>query len=279
MDATKPQAESIQIATATITVDMDPAANLNRMKRVVEKTLDAHPRVRLILFGETILGWFHQSEGRTRAYYDSIAEVVPGTATDSVAALAEARDVYICFGLVEREDDMLYNTQVLIGPDREILAKHRKFWIRSAVFTAADEQLTVAEIDGARVAILICADARSMSLIRAIRRADVDVVLASLVDYSTSTTVSRMIGALFGTWAFTANRFGQEGSILWHGLTTITDPWANLVQSSAGEECVLVQDVPLARPSVVERFVRRPLVSIKALGLMVAMMVEMALDK
>lgn len=270
------QAKSITIATATMTVDPDPVNNRLRVRQVIEETLEAHPRVRLFHFGETILGLFHKP-GETQAYHESIAEPVPGPSTDYISDVAREHDVYISFGLTEEAGGNLYNTLVLISPEGEILATHRKFWIVNKFFSPGELALTTVDVDGFNVAILVCADARSRTLIRMIRRDRPDVVLVGLADLGTDVLASQFIGSFFDAWAFAANRYGEEGKMTWRGLTTITDPWARVAQASVGRECVLIQDVPFHQSSAVERFIRRALVSIKAAGLLVSMMVRKAL--
>ena len=68
---------SLQVAAATIVASPEPSATRERIREVIESTVDAHPDVRLILFGEVILGWFGR-KGRTREYHRSIAEPIPG---------------------------------------------------------------------------------------------------------------------------------------------------------------------------------------------------------
>lgn len=266
---------SITIASATVTPDLEPPVTRARMQEVIERTLYAHPDVRLILFGEVILGWFGK-KGETRAYHESIAEPVPGPSTHFFANLARKHGVYISFGLSEQDEDAIYNTQILLSPGGELVAKHRKFWVFNPAFTPGERVLTTAEVDGAKLAILVCADVRSLALLRQIRRENVDVVLAGLADYGTDTTTSRLIGTFFDAWAFTANRYGKEDSIEWHGLTTITDRWGRLVQSSVEGECVLIQEVPLERSSPLARFVRRMLTPFRTIGLILSMLVRKA---
>ncbi|MBE0635559.1 carbon-nitrogen hydrolase family protein, partial [Candidatus Bipolaricaulota bacterium] len=157
----------LTIATVAMTPDLNPQISRDRMKRIVEETKRDHPDVRLILFGETILGWFYK-DGETQAYHDSIAEPVPGPSSAFFAELAKAHDVAISFGLSEKADGRLYNTQLVISPEGEMIAKHRKFWIRNKVFSPGDRKLTTVTLDGVKVAVLICADARSFELMRAI---------------------------------------------------------------------------------------------------------------
>ena len=267
-------AETLSVTTVAMTPDLDPKISRDRMKEIVKETKRDHPDVRLIFFGETILGWFYK-KGETKEYHESIAEAVPGPTTGFIAELAKVHDVYISFGLSERADEKLYNVQVLISPTGEVIAKHRKFWIRNKVFSPGDRQLTTANVDGIRVAILICADARSLKLLRAIRRERVDVVLGSLADDATNVSLNQVIGAFYDAWTIVANRYGEEPPIMWHGLITITDPWARLRASGMGKTQVLVHRLSISRPNSVSRLLRRILVGFKFVGLAAVLMVQM----
>jgi len=264
---------SLKVAAATITPNLDPAATRETIHRTIESTMDAYPGVRVILFGEVILGWFGK-KGQTREYHQSIAEPIPGPSTRFVGDLAREYSIYISFGLSERAQEAVYNTQVLISPNGELIAAHRKHWIMNPAFKAGDRVLTTAVVDEAKAALLVCADVRSMSLLRAIRREKVDLVLAGLADYGTDATMSEIIGTFFDAWAITANRYGVEDTIQWQGLTTITDRWGRLVRSSVGRECVLVQDIPFGADSAWGRIARRTLVAFRAAGLIVSMIVR-----
>lgn len=264
----------LAVATVAMTPDWDPQISRDRMEQIVEETTQEYPDVRLILFGEVILGWFYKND-ETQEYHESIAETVPGPTTEFIAELTKRHDVYISFGLSEREDGKLYNAQVLISPDGNVVAKHRKFWIRNKVFTSGDRQLTTAYVDGIKVAMLICADARSLKLLRAIRRQRVDVVLASLADYATSEKVNQLMGAFYDAWTIVANRYGEEPPLMWRGLITITDPWARLRASGMGKEQVLVQRLAITNPSSLGRWLRRVLVGFKFVGLATLLTIQM----
>lgn len=273
--AMKPQLASIlSVATVAMTPDLDPRISRDRMKQIVEETKREHPDIRLILFGETILGWFYK-KGETQEYHESIAETVPGPTTECIAELAKTHDVYISFGLSERLEGTLYNAQVLISPEGEILSKHRKFWIRNKAFSPGDRQLTTADVDGIKVAILICADARSLKLLRAIRRERVDVVLGSLADYATNVRFNQIVGTFYDAWALVANRYGEEPPVMWHGLISITDPWARLHASGMGKAQVLVHRLSITNPNCVGRWLRRVLVGFKFVELATVLAIQM----
>lgn len=264
---------SLTLASATITPSLEPSITRERMRAVMESTAADHPDVRLILFGEVILGWFVK-EGETREYQESIAEPIPGPSTQFFADLARKHGVYVAFGMSEKAGEALHNSQVLVSPEGELIAVHRKFWIFNPAFTAGDRVLTTVDIDGVKVALLICADVRSIRILREIRKRNVDLVLAALADYGTDVAMSRIIGTFFDAWAVTANRYGAEDSIQWQGLTTITDRLGRLVQSSVKRECVLVQKIPTGSSSTWMRGARRTLVPFRITGLIAAMIIR-----
>jgi aliphatic nitrilase len=57
--------------------------------------------------------------------YDQ-AVVVPSQATNALCAAAKEAECHVVMGLNEREGGTLYNSQLFIGPDGEILGKRRK---------------------------------------------------------------------------------------------------------------------------------------------------------
>jgi len=267
--------QQLVVATVSLTPDLDPAVTLERIKAAVERTQQLHDGVRLILFGETILGWFYRSD-QTSAYHHSIAETIPGPSTDQVAALARKHRVYICFGLTEIENGVLYNAQVLLSPAGDLIAKHRKLQIRNKVFAQGAEELSLASVDGVKVALLICADIRSVTLIRAIRRERVELVLASLADDSKLRVLNRLMSALFDAWVLVANRYGEEGTWFWHGLISISDPWLRLRNWSIGRENVLVRGIRVTRVGHVARWFRRIVTGVAALGWSVLLVARLA---
>jgi predicted amidohydrolase len=261
----------LSLATVAMTPDLDPEVSRERLGGLVRRIVRDHPDVRLVVFGETILGWFHK-KGETAAYHGRIAETIPGPSTEFVAGLAKEHEVYLSFGMTETNDGKLHNTQVLIDPAGEIAAVHRKFWIRNPVFTPAPRSLTLTDVDGARVAMLICADARSFWLLRAIRRVRADVVLVSLADYGTSLRLNRLLGTLFDAWTVVANRYGEEPPITWHGLITIADRLGRLRAHGIGKEQYLYCEIPIARSGSVVRAARRVLAAGRLLALLVGLL-------
>ena len=258
---------ALRVATVAMTPDYDPAASRDRLCEFVGRVKRERPETRLIHFGETILGWFNaETRDSSIAYHREIAETVPGPTTQQVGELAKNLDVYISLGLTERDGEKVYNAQILIDPNGEVIARHRKFWLRTSYFEPGERRLSLAEIDGARIAFVICADVRSFWLLRAIRRARVDVVLASLADYGTDKWMNSLMGCFFDAWNVIANRYGKEPHNDWHGMITVTDRWGRLRGHSVDCENILYCEIPLGHSGGVRRLVRRSAVFVKLLA-------------
>ena len=78
--------------------------------------------------------------------------------------------------------------QVLINPEGEIQAVHRKSNLKSgektANYKAGSVPVTITDIKGVRTGIVICSDAASPSTMREMMRSHPDLILLSLADDS-----------------------------------------------------------------------------------------------
>lgn len=58
--------------------------------------------------------------------YAECAEPIPGPSTDYFGQLAKRHATHIVAGLLERDEHLVYNVAVLIGPDGDVIGKYRK---------------------------------------------------------------------------------------------------------------------------------------------------------
>ena len=72
----------------------------------------AHQNADLVVLGETIT-----LVGPDRPRHEDIAESIPGPSTDYFGSLAKRHDLHIVVGLYVRDEHMIYNVAVLLGPD------------------------------------------------------------------------------------------------------------------------------------------------------------------
>ncbi len=98
-------------------------------------------------------GYFHS----TRCW--DVAEPVPGPSTDKLTELARQLGVILCFGVLEREADVVYNTQVVVNGDG-ILGAQRKIHMPGTeyLYWRGGFEIKVIDIGKAKIGITICYD-------------------------------------------------------------------------------------------------------------------------
>jgi predicted amidohydrolase len=114
----------------------------------------ASDRCQLVVLPECLdLGWTHPSA------VDK-AEPVPGRTFNALAQAAARHALHVVAGITERCNGRIYNTAVLIGPEGELIAMHRK--INELDFArelySCGESLGVASTGIGKVGLTVCAD-------------------------------------------------------------------------------------------------------------------------
>src|SRR5204863_5715699 len=95
-----------------------PAEKREQFAPLIAKA--AEQKADLVVLPETLTYY------QTGLTYANAAEPVPGPSTDYFAALAKKHNLYIVAGLLERDQHLVYNIAVLLGPDGTIVGKYRK---------------------------------------------------------------------------------------------------------------------------------------------------------
>jgi N-carbamoylputrescine amidase len=137
-----------------------PGRAIANMRTWAEKA--AAKDAEFILFPELgVSGYFYSTHTL------GISEPVPGPSTDKLIALARELGVILCFGLLENDADVVYNTQVIVNGDG-VLGKQRKIHMPGYeyLYWRSGFEIEPIEIGKARVGIAICADAMYMELAR-----------------------------------------------------------------------------------------------------------------
>jgi predicted amidohydrolase len=147
----------------------DKAANLAKLEANVREA--AAQGVDIVAFPEEALigcgGCDVCSTGADHCdYHASLAETVPGPSTERIAALARELDIYVAFGLAERDaadPSVLYNAAAFVGPDG-IQGTYRKLhlgslpWVSEGVTFEPGDALPVFETRFGPVGVIICYD-------------------------------------------------------------------------------------------------------------------------
>ncbi len=148
--------KGMRVGIAQVPVVMgDKAANVRTILEAVEWAV--HERCDLVALPEcSLAGWLSSAAPRA-------AEPIPGPLTRRLSALARKHRLAIVLGMEEREGRRLYNSAVLIDRSGEILLRHRKInelEIGLAVYGRGGS-LAVADFEGRKIALDICADSWS----------------------------------------------------------------------------------------------------------------------
>lgn len=127
----------------------------------------------LVLFPEAVV----HGHGTPNTW--AIAETVPdGPSVQRLIQLAHKHRLFICAGLSEKERDIVYNTQVLVGPDGYV-GKQRKLHLsRDEVFYyTGGRDINVFGIGKCNVGIGICYDNEFPELVRILALRGAEVLL------------------------------------------------------------------------------------------------------
>lgn len=156
----------LQLRVALICPKMalaDPARNLQTLRHWVERA--SEQRADLVVFPEAFISGYAErfmieagstSEEGLRA----AAEPVPGPSTDAILETSRELGIAICAGLIERDGDQYFNTQVMIDPDHGLLGCYRKTHVgpNERWLFAGGTEWPVFDIGGIPTGILLCRD-------------------------------------------------------------------------------------------------------------------------
>ena len=238
----------------------DKAATLDKMERFTRDA--ARQGCDLVVFPELALNsWDGCKEclalpsGTSCEWHLGQAELVPGPATDRMAALAAELDIHVIFGMEERdphEPTKIYNASAVIAPDG-ILGTYRKLHLGIPLETdrfSPGDSLPVWQTKLGPIGVLICYDFWSnpeTARILALKGARLLVNTTGCKgapgkrDYIVNTTVTRAQENI--VYACTANRVDCHDKEPYIGSSVIAGPafpQFNKVYAEAGSTEALV---------------------------------------
>jgi predicted amidohydrolase len=185
------------------------------------------------------------------------AELVPsGKTTHFLISLAKKNNAHFIAGLVEIEDDCVYNSSVIVGP-KGLIGRYRKIHLfdsEKSCFHAGTDVPPVFDLDGVKVGVMICFDWRFPETARslALKGAEIIAHPSNLVlPHCPQAMITRCLENRI--FAITVDRVGEEERIPGEKLTFIgqsqvVDPDGNiLIRASETEEEVHIVDVGLEK--------------------------------
>ena len=201
----------------------DKTANLAAMATLVATVKQEHPDTQVVVFGELILGLLYDPN-HPAAYQRQIAESIPGSSTDFVAALSALYQTVIVFGMAEVDGQSYYNSQAIVFPDGTVM-KYRKRGLNSADIAAGFQKgdgMVNAEIGGIPVTFMICSDYQDAQVIKKVAQSGAKAVLMSLGNATRLSRENDYIAREVNKWIVHANRF--DASLGISGFSYVADP-------------------------------------------------------
>ena len=197
-------------------------------------------------------------------------EEIPGGPTTRFAArMAQETGVHVHASLYERfegEDDLGFNTAIVVAPDGRVVARTRKLHIpvtagyyEDRYFRPgpAENGYPVVKLQDAKWGFPTCWDQWFPELARAYSLAGAEVLVYPTAigsepdhpDFDTEPLWEKVIvgnGIANGTFMVAVNRIGTEPPLTFYGSSFISDPYGRvLVQAPRDEPAVLVADLDL----------------------------------
>lgn len=132
--------------------------NLFHMETLLRKAMESHPDTQLIIFPELAVTGYQCGKN-----FKDLAETatINSTSVKKMNALAKEFHVHIVYGMAEKEEDILYNSQFFIDDTGVLLGTYRKvhlFDSEKNYFTPGD-QFKVFNTKIGRIGLFICYDA------------------------------------------------------------------------------------------------------------------------
>lgn len=136
--------------------DNDKDYNLGRIGELTRRAVDQGAEI--VSFHEVCIPAYTWVQPLSKAQLLDVAEPVPGgQSVRRLIEIAREHSVVVMAGLLEREEDRVYNTYVTVGPEGYI-TKFRKLHTFINPHLSRGEQYNVIDLLGAKVGFLICYD-------------------------------------------------------------------------------------------------------------------------
>jgi len=222
-------------------------ANLRRMREFAGRA--KNERAELIVFPEA------SDTGYSMPVIRDHATTWTEGAVPALQEMAKELSLAIVAGVSEREGDTIYNSQVFIDPQGELVASYRKTHLfvlapndESTCYTPGDKFVSVAAA-GFNFGLSICYDLRFPEVSRAlVLEHDVNVLLVSSawplprVAHLRALAIARAIENQ--SYLVLANRTGVDAGVTCCGTSAIIDPSGVVLASASGNrEELLTADI------------------------------------
>ncbi len=172
---------------------------------------------------------------------------------------AKSLRIALVFGYPELVDGKVANAAVLIGPDGEILLNYRKSHLFGeldrGMFQRPGTEFPVAELNGAKIGVLICYDVEFPEPARRLALAGADIILIPTAVMEPYDQVARHVipARAYENQVYVAyaNHSGTENGLGYIGLSSICGPDGTALAMAGTDETMLFADTDPAHQAAV----------------------------
>jgi len=234
---------------AGVQMDITLGAVEQNLSRIAERLSEAAGQgAKLIVFPEcAATGYCFESAAEAR----EVAQTIPGPITEQLSSLCRTRAAHTIFGMVELDQDRLFNAAVLVGP-QGVLGHYRKIHLPylglDKFTTPGDRLFRVDHVANVRIGMSICYDGSFPESTRSLALLGADlVVLPTNWPPGAETTAQYVTNARAvenNVYFMAVNRVGVERGFQFIGHSKIADPHGNtLAEAPGNEEQILYAEV------------------------------------
>jgi len=242
--ANKDRLRNYTLAMVQMEVDAgDLDSNLQRAEKKIAEA--ARNGAQIALLPEAMdLGWMDPS-AKTLATY-----IPEGETCQRLRTAAKQNQIFVCAGIIEKDNDKIYNAAVLIDPSGKVLLKHRKINELDIAHDLYDQGdgLNVAKTALGTIGLYICADANAQdyTLSNSLGYMGADIILSPCVwavppDFNNTATpygdlwqkAYKAVSSRFDLWIAGVSNVGTINSGPWKNWNCIGN---SMIYAPGGRE-------------------------------------------
>ena len=248
---------SVTAAIVQMDAQADPQDNRRRAEALIGTAVDRGAQ--LVVLPEVFVYFGKMDQMRAHA------ESIPGPTSDMLQEVARRHTIYLVGGSffsTIASSDKVYNSNLVIGPDGEIIAHYRKIHLfeidapGEVVFNEADivefgSEVVSAETPFGTVGLTVCYDLRFPELYRALADRDASIITIPAAfamktgkDHWEPLIRARAIENQ--VFMLASGQVGiKPGGFSCYGRSMIVDPWGTVIAQAQDTETVITAELDM----------------------------------
>jgi predicted amidohydrolase len=190
-----------------------PRENLVQFSKLIAKAAEQKADIVCLPEGITLVG--------TTDNYISASEPVPGPTTEFLGDIARKHHLYIVAGILEKKDDIVYNTAVLIDRNGNLAGKYRKVSLPQEEIDGGvtpGNSFPVFDTDFGRIGLMVCWDVTFPESARALAQKGAEIIFLPIwggdVTLTRARAIENQVYVVSSTYDMITAIFDQRGNVM-----------------------------------------------------------------